>query len=797
MENGKSVSDMLEQLNEAQRRAVVYNEGPQLVIAGAGSGKTRVLTTKIAYLIAEGTKPWNILALTFTNKAANEMKQRIADMVGWEQAHYIRMGTFHSVFARVLKIEAEQLGFNSSFTIYDEQDSRSLIKSIVKEMGLDDKTYKPAAIHNRISRAKNQLVTAEMYAADRSAIAYDTEAKMPELSTIFTNYARRCRDANAMDFDDLLLNTYILFRDHEPIRQKYAAQFSRVLVDEYQDTNYAQQCIIVQLSREHRQVCVVGDDAQSIYAFRGANIDNILGFQHIFPETKLFKLEQNYRSTQHIVLAANSLIKKNERQIEKDVYSRKEVGDKLSLRATYSDKEEAMVVCKEITRLRRADRCNYSDFAVLYRTNAQSRTFEDEMRKQNIPYRIYGGLSFYQRKEIKDVLAYFRLTVNPDDEEAFKRIINYPTRGIGSTSQERIAAAALDQGISFWQAALNMTSGSAGKKIADFCNLIQSFMSVASNLDAYDLGTAIIKQSGISADIYSGNDADSLSRQENITELMNSLQDFVETRREEGLGDSVSLAEYLQEVALLTDIESDDNSSSRVSLMTIHSAKGLEFPTVFIVGLEENIFPSQMSYGSARELEEERRLLYVAITRAQKHCIMTYARNRWRYGQMVMNPPSRFIKDIDRDLLEVSNDDKFQQFKDHSSQFTVRGGSGNNSPFSFRREVGGEAGESTRRYQSHQQPRITREPASDGRKLVFMGRRSKEEPEARSQALSTRNNQPNEYGLHEGDSVEHQRFGLGKVMLIEGTGENTKATVEFKFAGRKVLLLKFAKLKKL
>ena len=640
--------DFLQDLNEGQQRAVEYNDGASLVIAGAGSGKTRVLTYKIAYLLTQGMRPWEILALTFTNKAAREMKERIGKLVGTELSQQLHMGTFHSVFSRILRAEAAQLGYDSNFTIYDETDSRSLLKSIIKTMNLDEKTYKPSTVHNRISMAKNHLITAEAYAQDRSLTMRDQEARIPAVYQVYQAYQARLQQANAMDFDDLLLNTFILFHEHEDIRQKYAQRFHYVLVDEYQDTNYAQQAIVLQLVKEHQHVCVVGDDAQSIYAFRGANIDNILDFQQKFNDTKLFKLEQNYRSTQRIVQAANSLIRHNQRQIEKDVFSKNDEGEKLIYKPAYSDREEAMIVCNDIKRIRRQDHCEYSDFAILYRTNAQSRTFEEEMRKQGIPYRIYGGLSFYQRKEIKDIIAYFRLVANPNDEEAFRRILNYPARGIGNTTLQKIMECSARAGVSLWTVicdpvsyGLDVNKGTM-TKIDAFRMLISSFVVQMTSVDAYELGQTIIKESGVSADIYSSTEPDAVSRQENLQEFMSGMQDFVESRREEGREQEIFLTDFLQEVALLTDLDSDDNETSRVTLMTIHSAKGLEFPTVFIVGLEENLFPSPLSVNSLRELEEERRLLYVAITRAEKHCILTNAKSRFRYGKMEFGTPSRF-----------------------------------------------------------------------------------------------------------------------------------------------------------
>ena len=655
--------DLLNDLNEAQRAAVEYIDGPSLVIAGAGSGKTRVLTYKIAYLLSQGMKPWSIMALTFTNKAAREMKERIGKLVGNDLAQHLYMGTFHSIFSRILRAEAEHIGFNNNFTIYDESDSRSLIKAIVKEMGLDDKKYKPAAVHAKISMAKNNLMSAAAYDSDAAIFEQNKRAQMPEVGKIFVAYVQRCKQANAMDFDDLLTLTYQLFREHEDIRHKYAARFDYVLVDEYQDTNHVQMSIVMQLCQEKQRVCAVGDDSQSIYSFRGANIDNILNYQRQFQGTRLFKLEQNYRSTQTIVEAANSLIKHNRNQIPKDVFSENAKGEKIQYKPAYSDKEEAAIVAKDVKRIRREDGCQYSDFAILYRTNAQSRSFEEEFRKQGIPYRIYGGLSFYQRKEIKDIIAYFRLVANPDDEEAIKRIINYPARGIGATTVLKIADCAHQNQVSFWEVIgaperyeLAVTKGTMNK-LETFRLLISSFIERAQTTDVYELGDAIIKESGISQDIMSGKDADDLARQENLEEFLSGMSAFVEERREEGRFDELFLQDYLQDVALLTDADSDgDKDEPRVSLMTVHAAKGLEFPTVFVVGLEENIFPSPLSAASLRELEEERRLLYVAITRAEKHCILTNAKNRWRYGKMEFDNPSRFIDEIDGKLIDSQDE---------------------------------------------------------------------------------------------------------------------------------------------
>lgn len=830
--------DLLKDLNEAQRAAVEYIDGPSLVIAGAGSGKTRVLTYKIAYLLSQGMKPWSIMALTFTNKAAREMKERIGKLVGNDLAQHLYMGTFHSIFSRILRAEAEHIGFNNNFTIYDESDSRSLIKAIVKEMGLDDKKYKPAAVHAKISMAKNNLMSAAAYESDAAIFEQNKRAQMPEVGKIFVAYVQRCKQANAMDFDDLLTLTYQLFREHEDIRHKYAARFDYVLVDEYQDTNHVQMSIVMQLCQEKQRVCAVGDDSQSIYSFRGANIDNILNYQRQFQGTRLFKLEQNYRSTQTIVEAANSLIKHNRNQIPKDVFSENAKGEKIQYKPAYSDKEEAAIVAKDVKRIRREDGCQYSDFAILYRTNAQSRSFEEEFRKQGIPYRIYGGLSFYQRKEIKDIIAYFRLVANPDDEEAIKRIINYPARGIGATTVLKIADCAHQNQVSFWevigapeQYGLAVNKGTMNK-LETFRLLISSFIERAQTTDVYELGDAIIKESGISQDIMSGKDADDLARQENLEEFLSGMSAFVEERREEGRFDELFLQDYLQDVALLTDADSDgDKDEPRVSLMTVHAAKGLEFPTVFVVGLEENIFPSPLSAASLRELEEERRLLYVAITRAEKHCILTNAKNRWRYGKMEFDNPSRFIDEIDGKLIDCQDEaggslfgsmsdqpewaraqrprrpwedaeqprysSRYQNSKPVASQFvadpkpSLFDDEPETSRTSGRSSVSGRSSLSEGNFKSVRALNAAKRymethsshPASRGTGSSAASVSSSTASSAGSSSC----------GLQEGMKIEHQRFGRGTVLKIEGTGENTKATVEFVHSGTKQLLLKYAK----
>ncbi|MEQ2507292.1 UvrD-helicase domain-containing protein [Segatella sinensis] len=774
--------DLLNDLNDAQRAAVEYIDGPSLVIAGAGSGKTRVLTYKIAYLLAKGKDLYSLLVLTFTNKAAKEMVERIRKMFG--ETFYIRqkyMGTFHSVFARILHVESDKIGFPSDFTIYDEADSRSLLKSIIKEMDMNEKVYKPAAVHARISMAKNHLISVDSYESDSDIINQDKRAKMPEIAKIYREYVQRCRLANAMDFDDLLVYTYRLFIERKDVLEKYGNLFKYIMVDEYQDTNYVQKKILSLLynAMQEKAICAVGDDSQSIYSFRGADIDNILSFTKDFPsqdgkEAKLFKLEQNYRSTQTIVEAANSLIHHNRNQIQKEVFSKNDKGEKILYKPAYSDKEEALIVAKNIQRIKRQDDCGYDQFAILYRTNAQSRSFEEEFRKQGIPYRIYGGLSFYQRKEIKDIIAYFRLVANPDDEEAFKRIINYPARGIGATTVMKIADCAHQNQVSFWEVignvehyGLNVNKGTQ-TKLEKFRLLISSFIDRSHTLDVYELGDAIIRESRISEDIMSGKNADDLARQENLEEFLSGMQTFVAGRQEEGRMDEAYLTDYLQDVALLTDADSEgEKDEPRVSLMTIHAAKGLEFATVFVVGLEENIFPSPLAAISVRELEEERRLLYVAITRAEKHCILTNAKNRFRYGKMEFDNPSRFIDEIDASLIEGGEEAPESSFGGGRSSY---GGYGSEGGYGGRMPWDRDRSGYRRDYQN------SKPVASQ-----FM---ADPKPAFASSAAGS---------LCEGCRIEHQRFGIGTVLKIEGTGENTKATVEFQNAGTKQLLLKFAK----
>ena len=779
--------DYIEELNEGQRNAVLYNDGPSLVIAGAGSGKTRVLTYKIAYLLENGYQPWNILALTFTNKAAREMKERIARQVGPERARHLWMGTFHSMFLRILHVEAGHIGFTAQFTIYDTADSKSLIRSIIKEMGLDEKVYKPGMVQARISNAKNHLVSPAGYANNKEAYEGDRAAKVPALRDIYQRYWERCRQADAMDFDDLLFYTFLLFRDHPEVLARYQEQFRYILVDEYQDTNFAQHSIVLQLAKNHQHVCVVGDDAQSIYSFRGADIDNILYFTKVYPDTKVFKLEQNYRSSQTIVRAANSLIEKNQWQIRKEVFSEKEKGEAIGVYQAYSDVEEGDIVVNKIAELRREKRYAYSDFAILYRTNAQSRIFEEAMRKRSMPYRIYGGLSFYQRKEIKDVIAYFRLIVNPNDEEAFKRIINYPARGIGDTTVGKIIAAATGHNVSLWTVlceplayGLNFNKGTVGKLQA-FRELISAFITDAAEKNAYEIGADIIRQSGIINDVCQDNSPENLSRKENIEELVNGMSDFCAQRQEEG-NPNVLLGDFLSEISLLTDQDSDkDGDDEKITLMTVHSAKGLEFKNVFVVGMEENLFPSGMVGDSPRALEEERRLFYVAITRAEEHCFLSYAKTRFRYGKMEFGSPSRFLKDIDIRFLRLPQDaGMFRRVEEEAAAFRRENARG----FAPDREdapYGGKERVSVRPKQQIIAPTVPR----NLKRVAPSANTASTSPSAGGSANR----------VQQGQLIEHERFGLGEVLKVEGEGDNAKATIRFKNAGDKQLLLRFARFK--
>ena len=790
------MANYLDELNEGQRAAVLYNDGPSLVIAGAGSGKTRVLTYKIAYLLDQGYKPWSILALTFTNKAAREMKERIARQVGENLARYLWMGTFHSIFSRILRAEADAIGFSSNFTIYDASDSKSLVKSIIREMGLDDKTYKPGVVQSRISQAKNHLILPDAYAASGELYRADADAKMPQLRDIYLRYWERCRQSDAMDFDDLLVYTYQLFKSHPEICDKYATHFEYVLVDEYQDTNYAQHCIVQLLTGKHRRVCVVGDDAQSIYSFRGANIDNILNFTNLYREARLFKLEQNYRSTQTIVKAANSLIAKNREQIRKEVFSEKETGEPITVFCAYSDLEEAEIVGNRIMQLHSREHYGYSDCAILYRTNAQSRVFEETLRKKNIPYRIYGGLSFYQRKEIKDIIAYFRLAVNPNDEEAFKRVLNYPARGIGDTTLNKLVDAANRHKVSLWTVVneplaygVDINKG-AHTKLQGFRALIAGFVEAVPQKNAFELGKEIVFQSGIGREITQDRSPENLSRQENVEELMNGIHDFCATRQEEG-NTHWLLSDYLSEVSLLTDQDSDrDADLPKVTLMTIHSAKGLEFRNVFVVGLEENLFPGASAASSYKELEEERRLFYVALTRAEDHCFLSYAKTRFKYGKSEFCTPSRFLKDIDSRYLNMPQEEMLaRQIEERGERFrrenTQRPVVRMERDYGYRERMvtdngpsmfdGGEIPQEPRRFVKPASPRNLRKitPAVSS---------------SAGQASSVQ-------GLAVGQVIEHERFGIGDVINVEGTGDNCKATVHFRNVGNKQLLLKFARFK--
>ena len=786
------------ELDRAQLDAVRYLDGPALVIAGAGSGKTRVLTYKIAYLIENGYEPWSILALTFTNKAAGEMKERIAARVGERTAQMLWMGTFHSVFSKILRREAHYIGYNPQFTIYDQSDSRSLVKSIIKEMQLDEKVYKPNAVAERISAAKSALISPAEYESDQGLRRDDLHAKIPSTYEIYNRYAERCRLANAMDFDDLLVNTYKLFKEHPDVCRQYAERFRYVLVDEYQDTNYVQGCIVWQLTQERKAVCVVGDDAQSIYSFRGANIDNILSFTERYAGARIFKLEQNYRSTKMIVNAANSLIERNREQIKKSVYSERGDGEPLALYSAYSDFEEGEIVANKISELRRREGLQYSDFAVLYRTNAQSRIFEEAFRKRSYPYKIFGGLSFYQRKEIKDIIAYFRLICNSDDEEAFKRVINTPARGIGDKTLQKVKDAAMERGASFWsviadplQPALGVTKGTM-TKLQLFAAMIERFAGYAQNKSAIEVARLVLQESGLLLELNSDNSVEGKARQENVQELMNGIADFVDVRREEGNVND-KLLDYLAEVSLVSDLDAkDEDDGNHVTLMTIHSAKGLEFRTVFVVGLEEDLFPNQCASSSLREMEEERRLFYVAITRAKDHCVLSFAKSRYKYGQFNFCEPSRFIKEIDARFVAMQG----------GVQQRSSGGSGlfgrTNSMGDAQRVAFGSG-----------QPAWRRE--TESRAASFGAARTGISMQG---AASTQpaDRKPNLYrvtdvarvsgasagghsALSVGMMVQHDRFGVGEVCATEGVGENAKATIKFQNAGVKTLLLKFAKLK--
>ncbi|MEL7586984.1 MAG: UvrD-helicase domain-containing protein [Prolixibacteraceae bacterium] len=766
----------LDELNEPQRQAVIATDGPSLIIAGAGSGKTRVLTYRIAHLIKNGVRPGKILALTFTNKAAREMKDRISSIVGANTARYLWMGTFHSLFARILRTESAATGFPSDFTIYDSADSKSLLRTIIKDMQLDEKVYKPNVVAGRISAAKNGLITHVAYQTNSQIMEYDMSIRMPRIAEIYKEYERRCRLAGAMDFDDLLLKTNILFRDHKEVLEKYQYHFDYILVDEYQDTNFAQYLIVKNLAALHKNICVVGDDAQSIYSFRGARIENILNFRNDYPNHLIFKLEENYRSTQVIVNAANSIIAKNKQQIPKSVFSNKELGRRIKVFSALTDNEEGYLVANEISETRIRNHFHYQDYAILYRTNAQSRIFEEALRKRNIPYKIYGGLSFYQRKEIKDLLAYFRLVINPRDNEALKRIINYPARGIGETTLGKLEQAALDENKSIFElisesekqnpAALNQ---GIINKLTNFAQLINQFAASASVSDAYELAGTIATQTGIIKDLYRDQTPEGLSRFENIQELLNGLQEFTINAREEGSPNL--LASYMQDVALLTDQDSDkEEDRDKVTMMTVHASKGLEFKNVFIVGLEENLFPS-LSQGSAptiESFEEERRLFYVALTRAEENACLSFAKQRYRWGKLDFCNPSRFIAEIDSQYLDMPEENDFNF--ESESHAGVRATAGF-SP--------------VRTSPSAKFPLVERQQT--------MTEKLSKLREAKKQSQNFDGDDPRD--IQAGMTVEHQRFGQGKVLQVEGSFPNLKATVFFRNAGQKQLLLKFAKLR--
>lgn len=775
------MQDYIKQLNPSQQEAVINTDGPVMVIAGAGSGKTRVLTYRIAYLMDEkGVDPFNILSLTFTNKAAREMKERIAKIVGASEAKNLWMGTFHSVFAKILRFEADKLGFPSNFTIYDAEDSRKVIANVIKEKNLDKEIYKVKSVASRISSFKNALITPKEYLRSPDLQEQDTAARMPQLGDIYRAYAERCFRSGAMDFDDILLYTFILLRKFPDVLAKYQDRFRYIMVDEYQDTNHAQYLIVKSLANRYGNICVVGDDAQSIYAFRGANIRNILNYQRDYEDVRVFKLEQNYRSTKTIVGAANSLISKNKEQLEKDVWTDNDAGSKIVLNKTVSDNDEASYVARTIFEKNMSDHIPFQDMAILYRTNAQSRALEESLRRKNIPYRIYGGLSFYQRKEVKDLLAYIRLTINSNDEEAFRRVINYPKRGIGDTTVEKLTVAANHHGVSVWEICGNLTYYPTGlnkptqTKIQDFVTKINSFKVLAQKSEAFELATHIAKTSGLLRELSEDKTPEGISRTENIQELLNSVKEFTENQKEIEDGDP-TIAGFMEDVALLTDADNDkDEDNNKVSLMTIHLAKGLEFPIVFIVGMEESLFPSMMSMGSRADLEEERRLFYVALTRAEKEAYLTYTQMRYRWGKLVDCEPSRFLEEIDESFLDI----QVPEFTPFSGAY----GESDNS---------GSGGNTVRRAPAGRSPQRNREP-----QRVLPKRKNLRKIES-SLPSTDEGNFADADEINVGDMVKHQRFGHGRIKEMEGSGPNKKAVIQFDNVGEKKLLLKFAKLEKL
>lgn len=770
--------DYLKELNENQREAVLYTEGDSMVIAGAGSGKTRVLTYKIAHLLENGVEPWSVLALTFTNKAAGEMKQRIAAVVGENRARYLWMGTFHSIFSRILRTEADRIRYSSNFTIYDQSDSQNLIKSIIREMQLDDKVYRPGVVQSRISNSKNRLITASAYVQNAEIIKYDRIKNTPMIGKIFERYEQRCRRSDAMDFDDLLLNTFLMFRDNPDLLEHYGKRFKYILVDEYQDTNYAQHSIVWQLTRHGAKLCVVGDDAQSIYSFRGANLDNMLNFSKLYPDSRLFKLEQNYRSTQTIVAAAGTLIEKNRSQIKKNVYSENERGDKIKVFSAYTDLEESEKVVNSILDLHAFKDVPWREIAVLYRTNAQSRSLEEALRKRGLPYKIYGGLSFYQRKEIKDVISYFRMTVNPNDEEAFKRIINYPARGIGQTTVNKIIESAMTNGVSMWAVIsnpdvypLDINRGTAGR-VAAFTALIESFIEDSATSNAQKLAERIVEEAGIMRDLMTDTTIEGESRLQNVQELMSNVTAFTVGRHDEG-NEADRMVDYLNEVSLMTDQDNEsDEDLDKITLMTVHSAKGLEFDAVFIVGLEERLFPNEMCGEDERQLEEERRLFYVAMTRARYYLYLLFATSRFRYGSLDFCSPSRFFQDIDPQFLSMQS-------------VGTRTSSGSFSKQPYRRH------EEPLMFRFQEKKKI--EPTKPESKLRQKGKFQPVDDIMLKDAVKTDASRP--VDIKEGNVIEHDRFGIGSVLSVEGSGDNAKARIRFLKAGEKTLLLKFASYK--
>lgn len=793
------------ELNESQWGAVRECEHPLLVIAGAGSGKTRVLTYKIAYLLERGYAPWEVLALTFTNKAAKEMNERISSIVGVGKSRGLWSGTFHSIFARILRAESLFIGFESNFTIYDSSDARSLIKSIIKELKLDDKTYKPSKVQGRISDAKNRLMLPQVYAADTHMTSRDARDNMPDVHRIYTEYFKRCRTSRAMDFDDLLLYTFLLFDKAEEVRKKYAQRFRYILVDEYQDTNYAQHAIVNLLTKDNHHICVVGDDAQSIYSFRGANIDNILQFNRQYPEAITLKLERNYRSTQNIVDAANSIIRHNKEQIEKTVFSENEKGDKILMMPSSSDKEEASKVIGHISRLHRSEDVALSEIAILYRTNAQSRSFEDALREKNIPYRIYGGLSFYQRKEIKDIIAYFRLVTNLNDEEAFKRIVNYPARGIGNTTLQKIFTASREHNVSLWAVAEQPTQYGVAlnkgtqSKLESFCNLITDFRSRVTNMGAFDFATELLQYSGIKEDLQKEDGPEGQSKRENVEELLGAIRSFERETTEETGRETIVLSEFLQQSALQTDADEQDDDTPKVTLMTIHSAKGLEFEAVFVTGLEDGLFPGSQARFFPREMEEERRLFYVAVTRAKRFCFLSYAQSRFRYGQFEISDPSPFIAEINQKFIqeeqvgfahnnsipsalrEALMDDDWETPSVLPS--TRIAGSAIYTKPTKRQMQDVASGKTAKASATH----VSRSSASSSDYASTLKPIRKAQSKSSNAAQKAAIN-----ALSVGSNIEHERFGKGSIVSIEGSGENAKAEVDFQAVGRKKLLLKFA-----